>query len=280
MITLSPKAKQVASKAFCYGVAIILILFFLLPIYYVISMSFMHDVDTFAYPPKFLFSPTFDNFNQIFQDGILSKNLVNSIIISSACVAFGIIVGIPASYALSRMKNKSVPLLMFFILVVRLIPPMSLLLPIFSMYVKTGLIDTHLGMIILDLTFVLPLNVWMQKTFFDGVPKEMEEAAEIDGANTWQTLLFVVVPLIAQALVATAIFSWIQAWNEYLFAMVITRSNAKTIIIAVNNYINFDEMHWGELAATAVVICMPVILFSVFVKKYLISGMTAGGVKE
>ena len=228
----------------------------------------------------FIFTPTFDNYIKIFNDGVLSMNLVNSIIISTVCVILGVLVGTPAAYALSRLKNKSVPILMFFILVVRLIPPMSLLLPIFSMYVKVGLMDTHIGLIILDLTFVLPLNVWMQKTFFDGVPKEMEEAAEIDGATTVQTLVRVVIPLIAQAMVATAIFSWIQAWNEYLFAMVITRSNAKTIIIAVNNYINFDEMRWGQLAATAVIICMPVIMFSFFVRKYLISGMTAGGVKE
>ncbi len=272
--------KRRLSQFGCYAVAVILILFFLLPIYYVFSMSLMHEVDTFAYPPKFIFSPTWDNYIKIFKDGVLSKNLVNSIVISTCCVLLGLIVGTPASYALSRLHNKFVPGLMFFILVVRLIPPMSMLLPIFSMYVKMNLIDTHIGLIILDLTFVLPLNVWMQKTFFDGVPREMEEAAEIDGASTIQTMIQVVIPLIAQAIVATAIFSWIQAWNEYLFSLVITRMNAKTIIMAVNNYITFDEMHWGELAASAVVICLPVLAFSVVVRKYLISGMTAGGVKE
>lgn len=274
------KMKRILSKTACYGVAALLVLFFLFPIYYIVTMSFKIDVDTFAYPPKWIFTPTLNNYRSILADGILNKNLVNSIIISTCCVLLSLLAGTPAAYGLSRLKNKVVPALMFFILAVRLLPPMSLLLPIFRIFVKLNLMDTHVGLIILDLTFVLPLTVWMQKTFFDGVPKELEEAAEIDGATIIQSLIHVVIPLIAQAIVATAIFAWIQAWNEYLFAMVVTRSNAKTIIVAVNNYINFDEMKWGEVAATGVVICMLVIMFSMFVRKYLISGMTAGAVKE
>lgn len=274
------KLKRWLSKLCCYAVAVVLVIFFLLPIYYIVTMSFKFDVDAFAYPPKWIFAPTLNNYRNILDDGILNKNLVNSIIVSTFCVLASLLVGTPAAYGLSRLKCRAVPVLMFFILAVRLLPPMSLLLPIFSIFVKLNMIDTHIGLISLDLTFVLPLTVWMQKTFFDGIPKEMEEAAEIDGANVFQSLLQVVMPLIAPAIVATAIFAWIQAWNEYLFALVVTRSRAKTIIIAVNNYINFDEMHWGELAATAVVICMPVIIFSMFVRKYLISGMTAGAVKE
>ncbi len=271
--------KRGISKFGCYAVAMVLIAFILLPIYYIVTMSLKYDVDAFAYPPKWIFTPTFDNYIAIFKDGVLTKNLLNSVIVSSSCVLIGLLIGTPAAYALSRLKSKAVPGLMLFILAVRLIPPMSMLLPVFSLYVKLNLMDTHIGLILLNLTFVLPLNVWMQKNFFDDVPREMEEAAEIDGCTTVQTLVHVIIPLIAQAIVATAIFSWIQAWNEYLFALVITRFNARTIIVAVNNYINFDEMRWGELAATSVVICLPVILFSIFVRKYLISGLTAGGIK-
>ena len=271
--------KRYLSKIGCYAVTVALIIFFLFPIYYIVTMAFKVDVDAMAYPPKWIFTPTLKNFVEIFQDGALIKSLINSVIVSSACVLVGLAAGTPAAYALSRLKCRWVSSVMFFILAARLIPPMSMLLPIFSLFVKLNLIDTHLGLILLNLTFVLPLNVWMQKSFFDEVPREMEEAAEIDGCTVIQAFVLVVLPLIAQALVATAIFSWIQAWNEYLFALTVTRSNARTIIVAVNNYINFEQMQWGKTAATSVIISLPVMVFSFFVRKHLISGLSAGGVK-
>ncbi len=271
--------KRRLSEFGCYAVAAILIFIFLLPIYYILTMSLKLEVDAFAYPPKWLFIPTLKNYVAIFTDGNFTRYLMNSLIVSSCCVLLGIVVGTPAAYALSRTKNRLIPGLMFFILAVRLIPPMSLLLPIFSLYVKTNLMDTLAGLVLLNLTFVIPLNVWMLKYFFDDVPKEMEESAEIDGCGTLQTFLRVAMPLVAPATAATAIFSWIQAWNEFLFALVVTRLNARTITVAVTNYMNFEEMNWGKIAATAVVISFPVILFSIAVRKYLVGGMTAGAVK-
>lgn len=267
------------SKAGCYAVAAMMIFIFLLPIYYILTMSLKYEVDAFAYPLKWLFIPTLKNFVAIFADGKFANYLKNSMIVSSCCVLAGIAVSTPAAYALSRLKSRLIPGLMFFILAIRLIPPMSILLPVFSLYVKTNLMDTLAGLVLLNLTFVIPLNVWMLKSFFDDVPKEMEEAAEIDGCGTFQTFLWAAMPLVAPATAATAIFSWIQAWNEFLFALVVTRLNARTITVAITNYMNFDEMRWGEIAACAVVISLPVMLFSIVVRKYLVSGMTAGGVK-
>lgn len=274
------RLKRRISKIGCYIVAGILVLVFLFPIYYIFTMALKIDVDAVAYPPKWIFAPTFKNFIAIFEEGTLLHNIINSIVISSSCVVIGLLVGSPAAYALSRLRFKWIPGIMFFILAARLIPPMSMLLPIFSLFVKFNLIDTRIGLVLLNLTFVLPLIIWMQKDFFDGVPRELEEAAEIDGCTVLQSFTKVVLPIITPALVATAIFSWVQAWNEYLFALTVTRSRAKTIIIAVNNYINFEQMEWGRLAATSVVICLPVMIFSFLVKKYLISGLSAGGVKE
>ena len=274
-----PLLKRRLSLLKYYLVAIVLIIVFLFPIYYIFTMAFKVNVDAVAYPPKWIFIPTLKNFREIFEDGALFQNLLNSIIVSTFCVLLGLLLGAPAAYALSRLKCNWVPAIMFFILAARLIPPMSILLPIFNLFVKMNLIDTHIGLILVNLTFVLPLNVWMQKSFFDGVSPEMEEAAKIDGCTIFQSFFRVVVPMIIPALIATAIFSWVQAWNEYLFALTITRSNARTIIVAVNNYINFEQMEWGSLAATSVIICLPVMIFSILVRKYLISGLSAGGVK-
>ena len=145
-------------------------------------MALKNDIEAFSYPPKWIFVPTFVNFINLFISEKFGKYLLNSSIISTCCVVFGICVSAPAAYALSKLKGLWwASGALFFILAVRLIPPMSLLLPTFSLYVRFHLVDTYVGVILLHLTFVIPLNVWMLKTFFDDSPRELEEAAVIDG---------------------------------------------------------------------------------------------------
>jgi multiple sugar transport system permease protein len=263
----------------CYLAAAVVLLIFILPIYYIFTLALKTQVDAFSYPPKWIFIPTFINFSSLFAEENFAKYLTNSFIVSICCVSAGLCISAPAAYALSRLKSKWSSAALFFILAVRMIPPMSLLLPVFSLYVRLRLVDTYFGIILLYLTFVIPLDVWMLKTFFDDVPHELEEAAVIDGCGTWQVFLNVAIPLVAQALAATAIFSWILSWNEFLFAMIITREGVKTAPVAVNNFMRFEDIKWGVIAAAAVVISSPVILFSLTVRKYLISGLTAGAVK-
>jgi multiple sugar transport system permease protein len=264
----------------CYFIAIVIIILFIIPIYYIFTLAFKNQVDAFTYPPKWIFTPTFSNFTELFVNEGFIKYLSNSFVISAACVILGLLVSAPAAYALSRLKKAWASALLFIILAIRMIPPMSLLLPTFSLYVKTGLVDTHFGVVLLYLTFVIPLDVWMLKTFFDDVPESLEEAAIIDGCSTTQVFWRVSVPLIGEALAATAIFSWILSWNEFLFAMIITRDVAKTAPVAVNNFMTFEEIKWGLIAAAAVLISSPVILFGILVRKYLVSGLTAGAIKE
>lgn len=264
----------------CYLVGVTIVILFLIPIIYIFTLSLKNQVDAFAYPPKWIFTPTFKNFTQLFVNEGFIKYLGNSFVISVACVTLGLLVSAPAAYALSRLKKAWASVLLFIILAIRMIPPMSLLLPIFSLYVKLGLVDTQFGVVLLYLTFVIPLDVWMLKTFFDDVPISLEEAAIIDGCSITQVFWRVAIPMVSEALAATAIFSWILSWNEFLFAMIITRDAAKTAPVAVNNFMRFEDIKWGLIAAAAVLISLPVILFGIAVRKYLVSGLTAGAIKE
>lgn len=264
----------------CWIICISIILIFTVPIYYIFTLALKSQLDAFAYPPKWLFTPSFENFKKLFVEEQFARYLLNSLITSAMCVVLGLLVSAPAAYALSRLKTKWSGLILFCILAVRMIPPMSLLLPTFNLYVKLNLMDTYAGVVLLYLTFVIPLDVWMLKTFFDEVPKALEEAAWLDGCSTFQTFIRVALPMTTEALTATAIYSWILSWNEFLFSMVVTRNAAKTAPVAINNFMKFEDMQWGLIAAAAVIISFPVLIFGVAVRKYLVSGLTSGAVKE
>jgi len=261
-------------------VAIIMVILFLFPIYYILQMSLKNQVDAFAYPPIWIFKPTFDNFMELFREESFFKYLGNSVIISVLCVTVSIVLGAPAAYALSRLKVRWVNTVLFSILAIRMIPPMSILLPIFSIYVKLRIVDTYLGVTLLYLTFILPLVVWMMKSFFDDIPISIEEAAIIDGCSIIQAFIRVAMPIVAQATASVAIFAWILSWNEFLYALIITRENAKTATVVITSFMRFEDFRWGIIAAAAIVISTPVIIFGILVRKYLVSGLTAGAIKE
>ncbi len=249
------RLKRRAGLAGCYLVALGVIALLLIPIHHIFSMGFKTHLDAFAVPPKLFFTPTPDNYRKLFFQENFSFYLYNSFVISLCCVVFGLAVSSMAAYTLSRLrKERWANVVLFIILAIRMLPPMSLLLPTFNLYVKLHLDDTYLGVILLYLTFVIPLDVWMLKTFFDEVPDGIEEAATIDGCTTFQVFWRVAMPLIAEALAATAIFSWIFSWNEFLYAMIITRGSTRTAPVAVNNFLRFEDAEWGLIAAAALII--------------------------
>lgn len=275
------KLKKNLTAALCYLLVVILLVILLLPIYHIFTMGFKSQVDAFANPPIWIFKGTFENMHKLFFEEEFARYLLNSFIVSMGCVCIGLTVGAMAGYALSRLRTKRwANVVLIVILAIRMLPPMSLLLPIFSVYVKIGLDDTFTGLIVLYLTFIIPLDVWMLKSFFDDVPLGIEEAAIIDGCGTFQAFYRISLPLISEALAATAIFSWVFSWNEFLFAMIVSRNNTRTAPVAVNNFLRFEDAEWGLIAASAVIISLPVIVFGILVRKYLVSGLTAGAIKE
>ncbi|MDA8219143.1 MAG: carbohydrate ABC transporter permease [Dehalococcoidales bacterium] len=255
-------------------------LIFLFPMYWIVAMSFKSPIDIFAMPPKWLFTPQLDAYADLFFSAPSGQYLMNSAIVSSMAVVLSLSFGVPAAYALSRLQYAWRESALFAILCVRMIPPMSLGLPFFLVFLELKLIDTHLGLALVYLSVNLPLVIWMMKPFFDDVPVALEEAARIDGCSTFQAFRMVVLPLIPYAVAAVGIFCWIFSWNDFFFALILTRESAKTAPVGITYFIRFEDAKWATIAAGATIIAVPVVAFSIAVRKYLLTGLTAGAVKE
>jgi multiple sugar transport system permease protein len=159
-------------------------------------------------------------------------------------------------------------------------PPIAFTIPFFLAYRYLGLSDTLIGLIIVYLTFNLALVIWMMQPFFDGVPRELEEAAWIDGCGVWEAFRRVTLPLSAPGLAATAVICFILSWNDFFYALVLTRTNASTAPVAIVNFIQYTGWEWGRIAAAGTLVMLPVVVFSILVRNYLVRGLAAGGVKE
>ena len=259
-----------------YGVVIL----FLLPILWLVSTAFKTRSEAFAMPPVWVFRPTLDNFREaINQTGFL-HHYWNSVVVAAATTAATLLLGVPAAYALTRFRFKGKRPLAFFILTTRLLPFIGMLFPLYIIFRDLHLLDTYQGLIILHVTFALVTVTWMMRGYFLQVPVELEEAALCDGATRLGALLRVVVPLAAPGMAAVSVFTFIISWNEFLFALMFTRNEVKTAPVALVGFMSFEGINWGPLAAAGLMVLAPVFLFSLFVLKYLVAGLSMGAVKD
>lgn len=258
--------------------ATLLLLFAVLfPFLWLVQMSFRPNQDIFGY--NILFTPTFDHYRALWT-GNFPKSFVNSVITSFSSTALALVVGLPAAYALSRAKFRTSRHIALWILATRMAPPIAFTIPFYLTYRFLGLHDTTLGLILVYMTFSLALVIWMMKPFFDSVPYELEQAAYIDGCGIWRAFLLVALPLAAPGIAATAVICFITAWNDFFFALILTRTNASTAPVAVVGFIQYSGWEWGRIAAAGTLVMLPVLIFSILVRNYLIKGLTAGGTKE
>jgi multiple sugar transport system permease protein len=257
--------------------ALVLMVVVLFPFIWLVQMSFRPNKDIFGY--DLLFSPTLDHYRALWT-GAFSKSFVNSAITSGASTLLSLLIGVPAAYALSRGGFRSSRRIALWILATRMAPPIAFTIPFFLAYRHAGLLDTHLGLVIVYLTFNLALVIWMMQPFFDGVPRELEEAAWIDGCGVWQAFRVVTLPLAAPGLAATAVICFILSWNDFFYALVLTRTNASTAPVAIVNFIQYTGWEWGRIAAAGTLVMLPVVVFSMLVRNYLVRGLMAGGTKE
>lgn len=260
-------------------VLIVITFIFFLPILWAILMSFKTRVDALAMPPKWFFKPTLDNYRAVWGDGRFLQYTKNSLIIATVSTGLGLLLGVPAAYSLARHKFKGQRALLLGILSTRMIPPVAFVIPFFIIFTRLSLNDTHAAVIVLHLTIILGYVMWMMRSYFMDIPKEIEEAALVDGCSVWQTFTRIVLPISAPGLSTSAIFSFIFSWNEFLYAMVMTTIKAKTVPLGVYNWVAYEEIMWGELTATSVIAMVPVIIFYGFVQKALVRGLTMGAVK-
>jgi multiple sugar transport system permease protein len=256
-----------------------LTLFLLAPFLWLVYMSVKPDEDIFAFPPKLLFVPTVEHFVALW-DGSFIRAFVNSTIVAVTTTAASMLVGVPAAYALSRASwSGRGRWTAFLILTARMAPPIAFTIPYFVVYRYVGLLDTRTGLFVIYLTTNVPLVIWVMRSFFDATPRSIEEAAWMDGATLWQGLIKVVLPTLGPGLAATAIFAFLFAWNDFFFALILTRTNAMTAPVAVVNFLDYEGWQWGKIAAGGVIVMTPVLIFSMLVRRFLIQGLAAGAVK-
>ena len=265
-------------SALGYAGVIVLVLLVMFPFLWLLQMSFRQTLDINAWPPKLFFEPTLENYD-LLRVGAFPKSFSNSAISSVVTTLLSMFLGVPCAYALSRARFKSDRSLSLWILATRMAPPIAFTIPFFLAYRFLEWTDTLGGLVLIYLTFNLALVIWMMRVFFDSVSRAMEEAAYIDGASVWGTFLRVTLPLSAPGLGATAVFCFLFAWNDFFYALILTRSQAMTAPVAIVNFMQYEGWEWGKIAAGGTLVMLPVVVFSLLVRKYLVSGLTAGAVK-
>lgn len=253
----------------------------LAPILLIFMSSFKADRDIFAVPPRLGFSPTLDNYVALVTRwGDFFSGLLNSLIVTVGATVLAVLTSAMAGYAYSRFRHRILAGSAFFLIFIRLIPPIVITLPLFPAVNAVGLSDTHLILIVLYATFFVSLGTLVMRTFIDQIPKEVDEAAHIDGATRGQILRKIILPLSAQGMVAVAVFVIVYAWNEFLFAFIFTTTRAKTAPLVISEMIGAVEgVEWGVLFAASTVQLLPVLLFVVLAQKHLVAGLTAGATK-
>jgi len=262
--------------------AVVLIcVFCLFPFYWLINVSLKSGSDLAQadiFPP----SPTLDNYDSIFRNSDFTSALKNSVIITTVTTVLALIVGSFAAYALARLRFKRKFLLLAAILSISTFPPIAIAAPIFQIWNDFGLYDTRIGLILPYLTFALPLAIYILTSFFKEIPKELEEAALVDGATYFQAFRKVVLPLAAPGLVTAGLLTAFFVWNEFLLAVTLTSSpDAFTVPVSVANFTGSErfEIPLGTISAASVVITVPLVLAVVIFQKRIVAGMTAGAVK-
>jgi multiple sugar transport system permease protein len=257
-------------------VAIILSLF---PLFWLFLTSIKPKSLTFAIPPAWIFPPTLENYEEVFLYGPFSQYFLNSLIVALGTTAIAITVGTLAAYAFARFTFRGSQLFQILVLVPQIIPPITIIIPLFVLFRSINMIDRTPSLIFTYLSFTIPLSIWMMIGFIRDVPRELEEAALIDGASRWQVMWKVVFPLVAPGLAATAILCFIYSWNEFLYAVILTGRNAKTVPVAITGFITNRDILWGRIAASGSMVLLPVLVFALSVQRYLVRGLSKGAVK-
>jgi multiple sugar transport system permease protein len=264
-----------------YALASLAMLCALAPVYWLITISLKHEIDQFAYPPEwFHFRATWEHYTAAFAGGSFATYFRNSVALAAMSTLAALLLGVPAAYALARFEWRQREGVANWILSTRMLPPIVTIVPLFLMLREVGLINSLVGLAIVYTGFNLPFVIWMMRGFFQEVPKEIEEAALLDGESRVGALWRIVLPLVRPGLAATAVFCLIVAWNEFLFALILTQTEAAmTLPVGIASRVTQYEIKWGAMSAAGVVAMIPVLVFASAVQKYLVRGLSLGAVK-
>jgi multiple sugar transport system permease protein len=275
----SPRTRRLEA-ALVYLVLTALTLAFLFPLVWVLGLSLKTRLQVLATPPLYVWWPTLENYADVLTRADFGRAFLNTMIVSASAVLLSLCVGAPAAYAFARFPFTGRSFLFFTLLVMRMLPPIAVLVPMYVLFNKLGLATTRFSVVLADTTFSLPLVVWIMRGFFEDLPAELEESAWIDGASRYRAFVHIVLPLARPGLAAAAILCLQLAWNDFLFAAVLTNNATQTLPVLMSAFSAGDSgVDWGGLTASGMLVILPVIVFSFAAQRHLLAGLSSGAIK-
>ncbi len=261
-------------------IGITVVLVYIAPIVWLVLISLQNEVDIFSLPPKIVFKPQLIHYQNLFASSQVIDYFKNSIIISLLTTVLALIAGSLAAYVCARFPSFITRGFIISLFLLRMLPAIAVAVPIYLIAAKIGLLDSYLSLIMVYICVVIPVVVLMMQNCFIEIPSAMEESAMVDGCTRLQSFFWITLPLAAPGLVATAVFAFIMSWNEFLFALILTGRYTQTLPVGVMQFFTDKVTQWGEIAAMGVLMILPVVVFTFFVQKYIVKGLTMGALKE
>jgi ABC-type glycerol-3-phosphate transport system permease component len=263
-----------------FAVSLAMLVVWVFPVAWGLLTSFKTERDVLAYPPEVIFPPTLVNYHEVFFGGAsIVPNLVSSLIVSGLTTALTMLFAIPAAYALARLDLPWKRASGFWVLATQMLPPVGLVIPYFLLLQRVGWTDTYQGLVLVYLTFALPFAIWLLVSYFEEIPREMEEAALLDRAGRLRALWHLILPQAKGGIAVTVIFVFLNSWNEFLFAVVLGGNNVRPVTVAMFNFISLEQTQWARLAAAAMAGMAPVIVLGLIAQRHIVKGLTVGAVK-
>lgn len=257
-----------------------LLLVWVLPLIWAFVVSLKSEREVLAYPPTVVFEPTWSNYvDALFGDFSILDSLVTSSIVATSTTILTIVLAVPAAYAFARLRLPAKRPLGFYTLATQMVPPVGLVIPYFLILNRLSWLDTYHGMVIVYLTFSLPFAIWLMVSYMEDIPWEMEEAAFLDRASRLQTLWHIVIPQVRGGIAVTVIFVFLNAWNEFLFAVQLGGNTVRPVTVAMYNFVSVEQTLWAKLSAAALVAMLPVVIIGIAAQKQIVKGLTVGAVK-
>ena len=262
------------------GVAGALLLVWILPLIWAVIVSLKSEREVLAYPPSVIFETTWANYaDALFGDFSILDNLMTSAIVATSTTVLTILLAVPAAYAFARLRLPAKRTLGFYTLATQMVPPVGLVIPYFLILNRLSWLDTYHGMVIVYLTFSLPFAIWLLVSYMEDIPWEMEEAAFLDKASRLQTLWHIIIPQVRGGIAVAVIFVFLNAWNEFLFAVQLGGNNVRTVTVAMYNFVSVEQTLWAKLSAAALIAMLPVVIIGIAGQKQIVKGLTVGAVK-
>ena len=277
-MSMSNKSRKKLLDFLQFLVILLTAIIILVPIYWIVSGAFKQQVDIFQL--KLLFTPTLENFRIIFKSPYnLFDKLVNSTLVALSTVLITIPLATLAAYSFSRFRMKAEKVMFVTILATQFVPAVVIVLPFFILFRDIGILDTRLALVLVNLSLIMPFAIWMIKGFIDGIPMDTEEAALVDGSGRIQVVLNVVIPMALPGVITAGIFCFILAWNEFLFALIITTNKAVTLPVGLSLFHAEEGVLWHLISAAGIMIMLPMFFLATLIQKHFVQGMTMGAVR-